>query len=274
MHRRAGKMGKSLKNAVPVEEIYEAYGADTLRLHLMATGPLDASRPWETTDIVGMYRFLQRVWRNIIDEEHRRAAVVADAPADDDTRRRLHRTIDVVRTEIEALRFNTAIAKLIELNNHLTKRADAAAPRRRRGAGADGVAVRPARRRGAVAPARPRGDDRLRPVPGRRSGAARRRHRRVPGAGQRQGPQPHHRGRRRRRPTPSRPPPWPTPRSPPPSTAPSPRRSSSSPAAWSTSSSDHPSASTAGRVSACRTRRRTQSTRIDRSPDARLGRWC
>ena len=121
VHRRAGKMGKSLKNAVPVEEIYEAYGADTLRLHLMATGPLDASRPWETTDIVGMYRFLQRVWRNIVDE-HTGAAVVADVPADDDTRRRLHRTIDVVRTEIEALRFNTAIAKLIELNNHLTKR--------------------------------------------------------------------------------------------------------------------------------------------------------
>ncbi len=87
----------------------------------MATGPLDASRPWETTDIVGMYRFLQRVWRNIVDE-HTGAAVVADVPADDDTHRRLHRTIDVVRTEIEALRFNTAIAKLIELNNHLTKR--------------------------------------------------------------------------------------------------------------------------------------------------------
>ena len=47
-----------------------------------------------------------------------------DAPADDETRRRLHRTIDVVRTEIEALRFNTAIAKLIELNNYLTKRPD------------------------------------------------------------------------------------------------------------------------------------------------------
>ena len=68
-----------------------------------------------------MYRFLQRLWRNIVDEETG-AAVVADDPADDDTRRLLHRTIDVVRTEIEALRFNTAIAKLIELNNHLTKR--------------------------------------------------------------------------------------------------------------------------------------------------------
>ena len=113
-------MGKSLKNAVAPEDIFDAYGSDTLRLHLMATGPLDASRPWETRDVVGMYRFLQRLWRNVIDETTG-APAVTDEPADEETRRRLHRTIDVVRREIEALRFNTAIAKLIELNNHLTK---------------------------------------------------------------------------------------------------------------------------------------------------------
>ena len=118
--REWGKMGKSLKNSVSPEEIYDAYGADTLRLHLMATGPLDASRPWETRDVVGMYRFLQRLWRNIVDEATGDSIVVESA-ADDETRRKLHQTIDTVRTEIEALRFNTAIAKLIELNNHLTK---------------------------------------------------------------------------------------------------------------------------------------------------------
>ena len=122
--REWGKMGKSIKNAVSPEEIYDAYGSDTLRLHLMATGPLDTSRPWETRDVVGMYRFLQRLWRNIVSEETG-DVVVADSPADADTLRLLHRTIDVVRTEVEGLRFNTAIAKLIELNNHLTK---AAAP--------------------------------------------------------------------------------------------------------------------------------------------------
>jgi leucyl-tRNA synthetase len=120
--REWGKMGKSLKNAVSPEEIYDAYGSDTLRLHLMATGPLDASRPWETRDVVGMYRFLQRLWRNIVSEQTG-DAVVADAAPDAETERKLHRTIDTVRTEIEALRFNTAIAKLIELNNHLTKQA-------------------------------------------------------------------------------------------------------------------------------------------------------
>ena len=118
--RQWGRMGKSLKNGVDPDTVYDAYGADTLRLHMMASAPLDAARPWESRDVVGMHRFLQRVWRNIIDELTGELRV-DDAPADDDTRRKLHRTIDTVRAEMEALRFNTAIAKLIELNNHVTK---------------------------------------------------------------------------------------------------------------------------------------------------------
>ncbi|NND74955.1 MAG: leucine--tRNA ligase [Ilumatobacter sp.] len=115
-----GKMGKSLKNAVSPDEMYAQYGADTLRLYEMATGPLDASRPWETRDVVGMYRFLQRLWRNLVDEESGECVVV-DADLDDETNRLLHRTVDFVRAEMDALRFNTAIAKLIELNNAVTK---------------------------------------------------------------------------------------------------------------------------------------------------------
>ncbi|HSB86375.1 MAG TPA: leucine--tRNA ligase, partial [Ilumatobacteraceae bacterium] len=118
--REWGKMGKSLKNAVTPDDICQSYGADTLRLYEMAMGPLDASRPWETRDVVGMYRFLQRVWRNIVDEETGELAVL-DTPADVDTQRLLHHTIAGVRDDMEGLRFNTAIAKLIELNNHLTK---------------------------------------------------------------------------------------------------------------------------------------------------------
>ncbi len=120
VRREWGKMGKSLKNAVSPDDMYDQYGADTLRLYEMATGPLDASRPWETRDVVGMYRFLQRLWRNMVDEETGTCTVV-DAAADDDIRKLLHRTIDTVRTEMDALRFNTAIAKLIELNNAVTK---------------------------------------------------------------------------------------------------------------------------------------------------------
>ncbi|MGZ4678992.1 MAG: leucine--tRNA ligase, partial [Ilumatobacteraceae bacterium] len=118
--REWGKMGKSLKNAVTPDDICQGYGADTLRLYEMAMGPLDASRPWETRDVVGMYRFLQRLWRNIVDEETGDLALL-DSTADIETQRLLHRTISGVRDDMEALRFNTAIAKLIELNNHLTK---------------------------------------------------------------------------------------------------------------------------------------------------------
>ncbi|HEY4608850.1 MAG TPA: leucine--tRNA ligase, partial [Ilumatobacteraceae bacterium] len=118
--REWGKMGKSLKNAVTPDDICQSYGADTLRLYEMAMGPLDASRPWETRDVVGMYRFLQRLWRNVVDEETGEVALL-DQAADDETLRLLHRTISGVRDDMDGLRFNTAIAKLIEFNNHLTK---------------------------------------------------------------------------------------------------------------------------------------------------------
>ena len=72
--REHGKMGKSLKNAVAPDDIYRDYGADTLRLYEMFMGPLDASRPWNTGDIIGVHRFLQRLWRNVIDEDDRRGA--------------------------------------------------------------------------------------------------------------------------------------------------------------------------------------------------------
>jgi leucyl-tRNA synthetase len=86
----------------------------------MSTGPLDASRPWETRAVVGPQRFLQRLWRNLIDEETGRSRVVDD-PADDATRRLLHQTIEAVRNDLDGLKANTAIARLVELNNHLTQ---------------------------------------------------------------------------------------------------------------------------------------------------------
>ncbi len=117
--REYGKMGKSLKNIVTPDDMYEDYGADTFRLYEMSTGPLEASRPWNTRDVVGMQRFLQRLWRNVVDEDSGDTHVTA-SPASEDLRRALHRCIDGVRADMEALRFNTAIAKLIELNNVLT----------------------------------------------------------------------------------------------------------------------------------------------------------
>ena len=126
--REWGKMGKSLKNAVGPDDIYADYGADTLRLYEMSMGPFDTSRPWSTRDIMGYYRFLQRLWRNLVDE--RTGAIrVVDAPADDETLRLLHRTIDAVAADYDGLRFNTAVAKLIELNNHLVRLATGGVPR-------------------------------------------------------------------------------------------------------------------------------------------------
>jgi leucyl-tRNA synthetase len=118
--RRAGKMGKSLKNSVSPDDIYATHGADTLRLYEMAMGPLDADRPWRTDDMVGVHRFLQRLWRNIVDE-HTGEPVVVDRPLTEDTARRLHHTVRIVRRDFEALRFNTAIARLTELNTHAGK---------------------------------------------------------------------------------------------------------------------------------------------------------
>ncbi|WP_322752676.1 leucine--tRNA ligase [Frankia sp. Cas3] len=121
VNRRSGKMGKSLKNSVSPDEIYDSFGADTLRVYEMAMGPLDADRPWHTDDIVGSHRFLQRLWRNIIDEATG-GAVVSDVTPDAEATRMLHRTILAVRADYTDLRFNTAVARLIELTNFVSKR--------------------------------------------------------------------------------------------------------------------------------------------------------
>ncbi|MGX4653051.1 leucine--tRNA ligase [Micromonospora sp. SCSIO 07396] len=118
--REYGKMGKSLRNVVTPDDMCAAYGADTFRVYEMSMGPLEVSRPWETRAVVGSYRFLQRVWRAVVDEQTGTLRVT-DAPADEATRRLLHRVIDGVRTDMEGIRFNTAIAKLIELTNAVTR---------------------------------------------------------------------------------------------------------------------------------------------------------
>jgi leucyl-tRNA synthetase len=119
--RRAGKMGKSLKNGVSPDDIYEAYGADTLRLYEMAMGPLDGDRPWHPGDITGMHRFLQRLWRLIVDESAGDTVAVPGAAMDDATARLLHRTVAAVRGDFAALRFHTAIARIIELTAHAAR---------------------------------------------------------------------------------------------------------------------------------------------------------
>ena len=112
-------MGKSLKNIITPDDMYENYGADTFRLYEMGMGPLAESRPWNTRNVVGSMRFLQRLWRNVIDETTGEVRVT-DGELDTKTLKLLNNTIADVTVEMEAMRPNTAIAKLIVLNNHLT----------------------------------------------------------------------------------------------------------------------------------------------------------
>lgn len=117
--REYGKMGKSLKNIVSPDEMYEAYGADTFRLYEMGMGPLAQSKPWETRAVVGSQRFLQRLWRNVVNEETG-DLVARDTDIDEATLHALHKTIDAVNKDYENLSFNTAIARLTEYNTVLT----------------------------------------------------------------------------------------------------------------------------------------------------------
>jgi len=118
LHRSSGKMGKRYKNGLPPEEVGEEFGVDTLRLYEMYMGPLEASAPWSMEGIRGMQRFLQRVWRNFVDSD-RRVKIGESAALAPELERKLHQTIQKVTEDIEGLRFNTAIAALIELNNQL-----------------------------------------------------------------------------------------------------------------------------------------------------------
>ncbi|ANZ37118.1 leucine--tRNA ligase [Lentzea guizhouensis] len=126
--REYGKMGKSLKNVVTPDEMCETYGADTFRFYEMSMGPMDVSRPWATKDVVGAQRFLQRLWRNLVDETDGSLRVTDEEPSAE-ALRLLHKTIAGVHDDYANLRYNTAGAKLIELNNFVTKHYSAGTPR-------------------------------------------------------------------------------------------------------------------------------------------------
>ncbi|MGA8329604.1 MAG: leucine--tRNA ligase, partial [Mycobacterium sp.] len=103
-----GKIGKSLKNSISPDEMCDDYGADTLRVYEMSMGPLEASRPWATKDVVGAHRFLQRVWRLVVDEDSGELRATDDSDLGTDTLRLLHKTIAGVAEDYAALRNNTA----------------------------------------------------------------------------------------------------------------------------------------------------------------------
>jgi len=109
------KMSKSLKNVVNPDVVIGDYGADTFRLYEMFMGPLEASKPWNTRDVPGVHRFLQRTWRMVCGGEELED-LLADAP-DADVERALHKVIKKVGEDYEAMKFNTAIAAMMEFVN-------------------------------------------------------------------------------------------------------------------------------------------------------------
>jgi leucyl-tRNA synthetase len=105
--------------------VIEEYGADSLRLYEMFMGPLEATKPWSMKGVEGVFRFLNRAWRMIIDDradELRLDPRVQKVPLDASAAKLLARTIAAVTDDFEALRFNTAISKLMEFTNEFTSR--------------------------------------------------------------------------------------------------------------------------------------------------------
>ena len=121
------KMSKARGNVVNPDDVVEQYGADSLRLYEMFMGPLEAMKPWNTRSVEGVSRFLSRVWRLIVDEAAElpgRNVNVQDVEPDAETLKLLHKTIQKVTEDTEGLRFNTAIAAMMEFSNHLTAKVE------------------------------------------------------------------------------------------------------------------------------------------------------
>lgn len=116
------KMSKSRGNVVNPDEVIKDYGADSLRMFIMFMGPFKDSKPWSSTGIEGIHRFLRRAWRLFIDREGNIADRIMDSKDEtEDTVRLLHESIKKVSEDIEELRFNTAISQLMILSNQLQK---------------------------------------------------------------------------------------------------------------------------------------------------------
>ena len=117
------KMSKSRGNVIPVDVPIQKYGSDTTRLYEMFMGQLEAVKPWSMQGAEGISRFLNRVWRMIIDDDVDKIqlnAKVMDDPASDEQLRMLHKTIQSVTQGMENLSFNTAISRMMEFVNYFT----------------------------------------------------------------------------------------------------------------------------------------------------------
>ncbi len=115
LERVVAKMSKSLKNVINPDDIINEFGADSMRMYEMFMGPLEVSKPWATTGLVGVYRFIDRVWR--LQEER----TITDEQPSEEILKLLHKTIKKVTYDTDTLNFNTAISQMMVLVNELYK---------------------------------------------------------------------------------------------------------------------------------------------------------
>ena len=116
------KMSKSRGNVINPDKVIADYGADSMRLYEMFMGPLEVAKPWSMQGVEGVHRFLNRLWRVVIDDNTGRLSdIVQPVPADEETQRLLHQTIRKVGEDIETFGFNTAISQMMIFVNHLSK---------------------------------------------------------------------------------------------------------------------------------------------------------
>ena len=116
------KMSKSRGNVINPQEIMDEYGADSMRLYEMFMGPLNKSKPWSTKGLQGCYRFVNKLWSIIVDENGNLSKKIVDNDeGDKDTLFLHHQTIKKLGEDIEDLHFNTAVSQLMIYCNHLQK---------------------------------------------------------------------------------------------------------------------------------------------------------
>ena len=109
------KRKKSLRNVINPDDVIAQYGADSMRMYEMFMGPLEATKPWNTTGVEGVFRFLKRAWRTF-DE-----IPVVDSPMSKELARLVHGTVKKVSADLENFGFNTAISAMMVLLNDLSK---------------------------------------------------------------------------------------------------------------------------------------------------------